>query len=69
MANLRNWTASEIAVQMPGARAVFAKHFGPDGLRTGGGARLKDLAKWKGVDVDVVVADLNAMAKDTGTFA
>lgn len=66
MPNFRDWTASEIVVQMPQARNVLAKHFGPDSIKAGAGARLRDLAKWKEVDLDAVMKDLNAMAKGTG---
>jgi hypothetical protein len=68
MPNFRNWTASEIVAQMPQARNVLAKHFGPEGITTASGASLRDLAKRKGIDLSVVMADLNAMAKDTGLF-
>lgn len=68
MPNFRDWTASEIVVQMPHARNLLAKHFGPEGISSGSGARLRDLAKWKGVDLDIVMRDLNAMAKGTGMF-
>lgn len=68
MPNFRNWTASEIVVQMPQARNLLAKHFGPDGVGKGSGAKLSDLAKWKQVDLDSVVKDLNLMAKSTGMF-
>jgi iron-sulfur cluster repair protein YtfE (RIC family) len=66
--NFREWTAGEIVVQMPQARNLLAKHFGPEGITTGSGFRLKDLAKRKGVDLDPIVGDLNAMAKGTGMF-
>lgn len=69
MPNFREWTASEIVVQMPQARNLLAKHFGPEGVTTGSGFRLKDLAKRKGVDLDLILGDLNAMAKGTGMFA
>jgi len=64
--NFREWTASEIVVQMPQARNLLAKHFGAEGISTASGYRIKDLAKRKGVDLDLVVGDLNAMAKGTG---
>lgn len=66
--NFREWTAGEIVVQMPQARNLLAKHFGPEGIGTASGYRIKDLAKRKGVDLDLVVGDLNAMAKGTGMF-
>jgi iron-sulfur cluster repair protein YtfE (RIC family) len=69
MPNFRELTAGEIVVQMPQARNLLAKHFGPDGITTGSGFRLKDLAKRKGVDLEPIVGDLNAMAKGTGMFA
>jgi iron-sulfur cluster repair protein YtfE (RIC family) len=69
MPNFRNWTASEIVAQMPQARNVLAKHFGPEGITTASGASLRDLAKRKGVDLSTVIADLNAMAKDSAIFA
>lgn len=65
--NFREWTASEIVVQMPEARNILAKHFGPDGIGKGSGARIRDLAKWKGVSLDSVISDLQAMAKETDT--
>ncbi|MDF2631373.1 MAG: hypothetical protein K0R39_5204, partial [Symbiobacteriaceae bacterium] len=66
--NFREWTAGEIVVQMPQARNLLAKHFGPEGITTGSGFMLKDLAKRKGVDLAPIVGDLNAMAKGTGLF-
>ncbi|MDB4895842.1 MAG: hypothetical protein JWN15_2104 [Firmicutes bacterium] len=69
MPNFRNWTASEIVAQMPQARNVLAKHFGPEGITTASGASLRDLAKRKGVELSTVIADLNAMAKDSAMFA
>lgn len=68
MPNFRDWTASEIVVQMPQARNILAKHFGPDGIKSGSGYRIRDLAKRKGVDLDTVIGDLNAAAKSTGMF-
>lgn len=68
MPNFRDWTASEIVTQMPQARNILAKHFGPDGVGNGRGARLIDLAKWKGVELDAVLRDLDAVAKSTGMF-
>jgi hypothetical protein len=41
MPNFRNWTASEIVAQMPQARNVLAKHFGPEGITTASGASLR----------------------------
>ncbi len=67
MPNFRDWTASEIMVQMPQARNVLAKHFGPEGVRTGSGFSLRDLARKNEVDLSTVVRDLNDMAKATGT--
>lgn len=64
--NFRDWTASEIMTQMPQARNVLAKHFGPEGITSSSGAQLRDLARRKGVDVNTVVRDLNDMAKSTG---
>jgi iron-sulfur cluster repair protein YtfE (RIC family) len=64
--NFRDWTAAEIVVQMPQARNVLAKHFGPDGIKSASGARLQDLAKRKQVDLDSVMKDLQAVAKGTG---
>lgn len=68
MPNFREMTAAEIVVQMPQARNLLAKHFGPDGISTGSTAQLKELARWKKVDLDAVNRDLNAMAKGTGMF-
>ena len=68
MPNFRDWTASEIVVQLPAARNILAKHFGPEGIKSGSGYRLRDLAKRKGVDLEVVVGDLNSAAKSTGMF-
>lgn len=69
MPNFRDWTAGEIVVQMPEARNLLAKHFGPDGIGAGSGASIRDLAKRKNVDLTVVINDLNAMAKSTGMFS
>jgi iron-sulfur cluster repair protein YtfE (RIC family) len=66
--NFRDWTASEIVAQMPQARNLLAKHFGPEGITTGSSAILRDLAKSKGVDLNNVVRDLNMMAKGTGMW-
>lgn len=68
MPNFRDWTAGEIVVQMPEARNILAKHFGPDGVKAGSGARLRDIAKWKGVELEPVIKDLNMAAKGTGIF-
>ncbi|MFZ5813747.1 MAG: hypothetical protein ACOY93_00410 [Bacillota bacterium] len=68
MPNFREWTASEIIAQMPQARNVLAKHFGPEGVTTGRGFRLRDLAQKREVDLSSVVRDLNDMAKATGTI-
>lgn len=67
MPNFRDWTASEIIAQMPQARNVLAKHFGPEGVSTGSGWRLRDLARKNEIDLSAVVRDLNDMAKATGT--
>lgn len=66
MPNFQDWTASEIMCQMPQARNVLAKHFGPDSVGTASGAQLRDLAKRKGVDLTPVLSDLNAMSKSVG---
>jgi iron-sulfur cluster repair protein YtfE (RIC family) len=66
--NFRDWTASEIVVQMPQARNILAKHFGPEGIGSGSHARLRELAAWKGVDLESVMRELNAAAKSTGFF-
>ncbi|MGE5675664.1 MAG: hypothetical protein ACM3XM_17580 [Mycobacterium leprae] len=66
MANLRDWTVSEIMAQMPASRTILRQYFGPESTTSGATARLRELARWKGVDVDLVVKDLNAMAKATG---
>jgi hypothetical protein len=50
-------------------RPATAKHFGPEGITTASGASLRDLAKRKGIDLSTVIADLNAMAKDSAIFA
>ena len=68
MPNFRDWTATEIVVQMPQARNILAKHFGPDGIKSGSGFRLRDLARSKNVDLDVVMRELNDAAKSTGMF-
>lgn len=68
MPNFRDLTASEIIAQMPQARNVLAKHFGPEGVSTGSGWRLRDLARKKEIDLSTVVRDLNDMAKATGTI-
>lgn len=68
MPNFRDWTAGEIVVQMPDARNLIAKHFGPEGVGAGSGASIRDLAKRKNVDLGLVISDLNAMAKSTGMF-
>lgn len=68
MPNLRDWTASEIIAQMPQARNVLAKHFGPEGIGSGSGFRIRDLAQRKEIDLSTVVRDLNDMAKSTGTI-
>lgn len=67
MPNFREWTASEIMVQMPQARNVLAKHFGPEGIGTGSGLQLRELARRKEIDLGTVVRDLNDMAKATGS--
>jgi len=64
--NFREWTASEIIAQMPQARALLIKHFGPEGVQSGSGFRLLDLANRNEVDVNVVVRDLKDMARATG---
>jgi hypothetical protein len=64
--NFRDWTASEIVVQMPQARNILAKHFGPEGIKSASGACLRELAAWKNVDLELVMRDLNAAAKSTG---
>lgn len=69
MPNFRDWTASEIAVQMPAARNILAKHFGPDGLKSGSGNSLRELARQKSVDLELVLRDLNAAAKGTNLFS
>lgn len=66
MPNFREWTPSEIIAQMPQARTVLTKHFGPEGVGSGSGFRLCDLANQREVDVNAVVRDLNDMAKATG---
>ena len=66
MPNFQDWTASEIMWQMPQARNVLTKHFGPDSVGTAKGAQLRDLAKRKGVDMSVVLSDLNAVSKPVG---
>ncbi|MFZ5823328.1 MAG: hypothetical protein ACOY94_03100 [Bacillota bacterium] len=68
MPNFREWTASEIIAQMPQARNVLAKHFGSEGIGTGSGFRLRDLARRKEIDLSSVVKDLNDMARATGTI-
>jgi hypothetical protein len=68
MPNYRDWTASEIVLQMPGARNILEKHFGPDGIGKGSGARLRELAKWKSVDLDVVLREIELVAKQTRTY-
>lgn len=68
MPNFREWTATEIVVQLPAARNILAKHFGPEGIKSASGFRLRELAKRKGVDLDVVMGELNAAAKSTGMF-
>ncbi len=68
MPNFRDWTASEIITQVPQARNIIAKHFGPDGVKTASGARLVDLAKRKNVDIGLVVRDLDAAAKGNPLF-
>ncbi len=66
MPNFRNLTAAEILVQMPEARSVLVKHFGTDWLPTGSGASLRELARYREVDLRAVVKDLKAMARSTG---
>jgi hypothetical protein len=66
MPNFREWTASEIIAQMPQARTVLMKHFGPEGVHSGSGFRLQDLANRNEVDVKAVVRDLKDMARSTG---
>lgn len=63
MPNFRDWTPSEIITQMPEARNVIAKHFGPEGIKTGSSARLSELAKWRKVDLVSVVQELDATYK------
>jgi hypothetical protein len=61
--NFRDWTASEIVSQIPEARSILANYFGPDGIKQGDFAQLRDIARWKNVDLESVVRDLNAAAK------
>lgn len=68
MPNFRDWTASEIVTQLPQARNVLAKHLGPDSISTGSGASLRELAKWKKVDLDLVLRDLDAISKGNTMF-
>lgn len=67
MPNFRDWTAAEIIAQMPQARNLLAKYFGPEGVGPGSGWRLRDLARKQDVDLYAVMRDLNDMAKATGT--
>jgi iron-sulfur cluster repair protein YtfE (RIC family) len=68
MPNFRDRTASEIIAQMPQARNILAKHFGPEVVTTGSGLRVRDLAQKRDVDLGTVVRDLNDMAKATGAI-
>jgi|GEM_PF-2469333 len=67
MPNFREFTPSEILAYMPQARAVLAKHFGPEGISTSSGFRLRDLAQQKDVELSTVIRDLKDVAKATGT--
>lgn len=69
MPNFRDWTASEIITQVPAARNIIARHFGPDGTKSASGFRLSELARRKNVDLDPVIRDLDAAAKGNPLFS
>lgn len=69
MPNFRDWTASEIITQVPQARNIIAKHFGPEGIKTSSGFRLSELARRKNVDLGPVIHELDAAAKGNPLFS